>query len=230
MRVNGRLVTLGREVATQASFSPPVELDGVEVWLDAVACAFQASGGFMVEKDWRMGLVCSPHHAARFALQEAGLPICPEDIFPWFPNPARRLDIHDCYNGEDCWMGPYGGIAAHCGLDVNMPAGTVLSTPFALDDHYCFHTTAAGFNNNRWRGIRRWEDGSEWQIQAHHLIEMLVPEQTPLAAGTPYASTAGVAVGSHEHTHFIFRVIDQGGEFLLDPWLLFHACYRSGNG
>jgi hypothetical protein len=65
---------------------------------------------------------------------------------------------------------------------------------------------AAGDNNNRWRGIRRWENGDVWALQTHHLIDLLVPQNTPLPIGTKYATTAGTAVGSHEHTHFEFKV------------------------
>src|SRR5437763_1313242 len=95
------------------------------------------------------------------------------------------------------------------------------ATPRAMASATTCHATTAGFNNNRWRGVRRWPDGSEWWLQTHHLIQMLVPERTPLKAGTPYATTAGVFVGAHEHTHFMFRVMDQGGEYWLDPWILF---------
>ena len=91
-----------------------------------------------------------------------------------------------------------------------------------MDNQYLFNSLEAGFRNNRWRGIRQWPDGSQWQLQAHHLIAMTVPELTPLARGVPYATTAGTAVGLREHTHFVFRVIEQGGEYLLDPWILFH--------
>jgi len=63
-----------------------------------------------------------------------------------------------------------------------------------------------GHNNNRWRGIRRWENGDVWALQTHHLIELLVPENTPLKAEEPYATTAGVHVGSHQHTHFEFKI------------------------
>jgi PKD repeat protein len=43
-------------------------------------------------------------------------------------------------------------------------------------------------------------------LQTHHLIELLVPQHAPLPIGTRYATTAGVHVGSHEHTHFEFKV------------------------
>lgn len=224
--VNGREHRLRREVGSQASFYEPWELDGVRLWFDAAACAFRDAGGFMEEKDWKVGWLCKPAQSARFAVQAADRPICPEPLRPWYPGAGPLLDIRQCYNGEDCWMGPYNGGAAHCGLDVNMPAGTVLSAPLALDDHYMFHATVAGFGNNRWRGIRCWPDGSIWELQAHHLIAVTAPERRPLAAGAPYATTAGTAVGLHEHTHFMFRAIEQGGEYLLDPWILFREMGR----
>ncbi len=61
-------------------------------------------------------------------------------------------------------------------------------------------------DNNRWRGIRRWENGDVWALQSHHLIRLLVPSHQPLSAGIEYATTAGVHVGSHEHTHFEFKI------------------------
>jgi hypothetical protein len=163
---------------------------------------------------------------ARFAVQEASCGICPEPLQLWYPNPDGRIDIRNCYTGEDCWMGPYAGGAAHCGLDVNMPRGTVLSAPISFDHHYLFNSAAAGYGNNRWRGLRRWPDGSEWQLQCHHQLDMLVPERTPLAAGTPYATGAGTGVGLHAHSHFMFRVIEQGGDYWLDPWILFREIFR----
>ncbi|MDD4872855.1 MAG: hypothetical protein PHR77_20065 [Kiritimatiellae bacterium] len=228
LQINGKPHHLRREVGTQASFYEPWKIDGVHIWFDAASCAFKEGGGFMLEKDWALGFVCKPNQKARFAVQEADMPVCPEPLKLWYPNDAGRLDIHDCYNGEDCWMGPYGGKAAHCGLDVNMKAGTTLFAPMSFDNHYLFHSTEANFENNRWRGTRRWPDGSEWWLQSHHLIRMLVPERTPLKAGTPYATTAGVYVGSHDHTHFMFRVLDQGGEYWLDPWILFWEMFRQG--
>lgn len=226
VRINGKEHHLRREVATQASFYEPWQIDGVHVWFDAASCAFKEDGGFMAEKDWKMGLICQPPHKGRFIVHEADLPICPEPVLPWYPNDTLKLDIRQCYHGEDCWMGPYAGASAHCGLDINMKAGTILSSPIAFDDHYYFHSTAAGFNNNRWRGVRRWPDGSEWWLQSHHLIKMLVPERTPLKAGVPYATTAGVHIGAHQHTHFNFRIQEQGGDYLIDPWILFWESFR----
>ncbi|MCX8035839.1 MAG: twin-arginine translocation signal domain-containing protein [Candidatus Sumerlaeia bacterium] len=85
VRINGTAHHLRREVATQASFYEPWEVDGVRLWFDAVSCAFKEDGGFMAEKDWRGGLLCKPFHKARFAVHEADLPICPEPMLPWYP-------------------------------------------------------------------------------------------------------------------------------------------------
>lgn len=224
--INGREHRLRREVGSQASFYEPWEIDGARLWFDAAACIFTNAGGFMEEKDWRSAILCQPPRLTRWAVQQADLPICPEPLRDWYPNPAGRLDIRDCYTGEDCWMGPYNGGAAHGGLDINMPAGTRLTAPIDFDDHGLFNSLEAGFNNNRWRGRRRWDDGSDWELQAHHLIDMIVPERGALAAGTPYATTAGTRVGRHEHTHFLWRILEQGGEYLLDPWILFHEIWR----
>lgn len=223
LEINAKTHRLRREVGTRKSFYTPWEIDGMHIWLDAVADIFKEAGGFMQEKDIGMGLICKPYRRARLVVQDSALSICPEPVGPWFPHAEQGLDIRNCYNGEDCWMGPYGGGLAHCGLDVNMPSGTQLNAPITFDDHYLFHTLAAGANNNRWRGIRRWPDGSEWWLQAHHLNALIVPERTPLPAGTPYAHAAGVRIGAHEHAHFVFRVIEQGNDYFLDPWILFAA-------
>ncbi len=155
VQINGKAHHLRREVGTQGSFYEPWEVEGVRLWFDAASCIFKDEGGFMLEKDWSLGFLCKPNHKARFAVQEAGMPVCPEPLKRWYPNDSGRIDIRQCYNGEDCWMGPYGGNEAHCGLDINMKAGTTLFAPISFDNHYLFNSTAAGFNNNRWRGVRR---------------------------------------------------------------------------
>lgn len=221
---------LRRCVGSQESFYEPHEQDGVRLWFDAASAIFEEDGGFMDEKDWRGGLLCKPHRKARFAVQDAALAICPGPLSSWYQNDQARVDIRDCYNGQDCWMGPYAGAHAHCGLDVNMPAGTLLYSPISFDDQYYYNSTAAGYDNNRWRGVRRWPDGSEWWLQSHHLIELLVPERTPLARGKPYATSAGVAVGAYPHTHFVFQVTEQGGRYFLDPWILLWETFRQQRG
>jgi len=228
--VNGARQVLRREVGNQNSFYEPWVIDDVRLWFDAAACAFihpPAKSGIIHEKDWSNRQICRPTRDARFAVQQADRPIAPEPIGKWFDDQPAVPDIEQCYMGADCWMGPYNGGAAHCGLDINMPAGTVLTAPIAVDDQYMCTDARSGTPCGRWRGSRRWDRGTpdetEWIIQSHHVIEPLVPERQPLARGTRYASGAGTAVGLVEHTHFLFRIIEQGGDYLLDPWILFWA-------
>jgi hypothetical protein len=227
VRINGREHRLERSVGSQASFYEPWVIDGVRIWFDAVSTAFihppKQSKGIIHEKDWANRQICSPSRAARFVFQQADRDIAPEPVGKWFAEQMPVPDIRECYMGEDCWMGPYNGGAAHCGLDINMPKGTILTAPISLDDQYLFSAAGAGSNCGRWRGLRRWPDQSDWIIQSHHLMELLVPERTPISRGTPYATGAGTAVGLREHTHFMFRVIEQGGDYMIDPWILFWA-------
>ena len=66
VKINGLNYLLRREVGTQASFYDPWVIDGVRIWLDAVAAAFTFAAGFMEEKDWRLGWICAPQQHARF--------------------------------------------------------------------------------------------------------------------------------------------------------------------
>ena len=218
LRIDGAEHRLEREVSTQRSFYEPWVIGGVRIWFDAVADIFD----FLTETHGD----CRPHKHARFALQDATLGICPEPLHPWCPLPEGGLRIEDCYRGEDCWLGAYNGASAHGGLDINHPAGTPLWAPLDLDDQYYYNSVAAGDNNNRWRGIRRWPDGSEWILQTCHMIELTVPEHTPVARGRQFAVGAGVWVGVAEHSHFIFKVRARGETVLLDPWILFRQMYE----
>jgi hypothetical protein len=224
--INGREVTMRREVASKNTFYKPWEVDGVRIWFDAASCAFKTRGGFMAEKDWHSGLICCPGGHTRWAVQESGMEICPEPLHDWYPNPSGKLDISECYLSNDCWMGPYNGGAAHCGLDINMPSGTVLTAPIDFDEHFLYDSLASGDNNNRWMGIRRWPDDSIWVLNSSHLIDMLVETLVPMKRGTPYATTAGTHVGAREHTHFIWRIFEQGGAYYLDPWILMHEIWN----
>jgi hypothetical protein len=233
--VDGEELEITREVGSQASFYEPVHAGGISLWLDAVRDIFDTSyhhkisaGGFMIEKDFLNGLggVCMPRKAARLVVQECGRSICPTPIGPWFGDVPAVPDISQCYNGEDCWMGPYAGVVAHCGLDINMPAGTVLRSPIDLDTQYYRKRVDAGLGNNSWAGFRTWEGGVVWRLSTSHIVEPLVEEHTPLKQGTAYATGAGTAVGLHEHTHFGFHVTEQGGSYFLDPWILFWQMLR----
>ena len=226
IEVNGKRHRLEREVPTQKSFYEPWEFDGVNLWFDAVSDSYKVDGGFLVENDAGHGLFTKPRKKAKFAVQDATLEICPETLHPWLPLSESGLKIEDCYRGEDCWMGPYNGFAAHGGLDINHPRGTPLWAPFDLDDQFYFNSVATGANNNRWRGIRRWPNGSMWIIQAHHMTELTVKEHVPIKKGQQFANGAGVLSGAADHSHFVFRIDEDGDSFFLDPWILFWKMYR----
>jgi len=218
LEMDGQRHRLEREVPTWRSFYEPWEIDGLRIWFDAVKDIFD----FLTETHG----ACSPRKDARFALQDATLRICPEPVHPWCPLRWEGLWINNCYNGEDCWLGPYYGCSAHGGLDINHRRGTPIWAPIAIDDHYHFNSLEAGDNNNRWRGHRKWEDGSEWILQVHHHSELLVPEHSTIKANQHYAVGAGVHSGAHDHSHFVFKIVRDGQETLLDPWILFWQMYQ----
>lgn len=203
LRVDGQPMTLERYVCTQECFYEPYVIDGVRIWLDTVRKVFDL---IPIRYPHQGNLQCLPRKDARLAVQDAALRICPQALQPWIEDDRNFLDVGACYNGDDCYLGPYLGQACHVGMDVNQVKGSVLFAPIDFDTHAYFNSLATGHNNNRWRGVRRWPGGDVWALQTHHLIELTVPQNTPLPAGTKYATTAGVHVGSHEHTHFEFKV------------------------
>lgn len=213
VRINGAERRLEREISTPKSFYEPWEVEGVRLWFDAVQDIFK----FLNEAHGP----CRPAKHARFAIQEAGSRICPEKVHPWCPIPEGGIKIEDCYRGEDCWLGAYNGASAHGGLDINHPDGTPLRAPINIDDQFYFNSLKLGHKNNRWRGIRRWDNGSAWILQVSHVTELLVPERVPISAGGQFAVGAGVATGAVEHSHFVFKIFDDGELILIDPWILF---------
>ena len=225
--VNGKDYTLKREIPTENSFYEPWIIDGMEIWFDATNAVYKLNGGFLEEKDPTLNIFCRPNRDARFAVLDASSDICPEKLAPWFPLPEGGLDIRKCYRGEDCWMGPYDGMYTHGGLDVNHPDGTPLYAPFDLEEQYFFNKVKDGDSNNRWIGYKRWKDGSEWIIQVHHITSLTVKEHTPLKKGEQFALGAGVAVGDHNHSHFVFKIVEDGVMYILDPWILIHKMYKN---
>lgn len=203
LRVDGQPITLRRFVCSQECFYEPYVVAGLRIWPDIVKEVFDL---VPVRYPREGNLQCVPRKDARFALQDATLRICPEPILPWLDEPQDFIDVGRCYNGDDCYLGPYLGQACHVGMDINHPKGSLLLSPIDFDTQAWFNSLAMGHNNNRWRGVRRWPNGDVWALQTHHLVELLVPENTPLSAGAKYATTAGVHVGSHEHTHFEFKI------------------------
>lgn len=220
--IDGGRVQMAREVASWRSFYEPREVMGLRLWFDACDDIFE----FLNEDHG----ACRPRRRARFGIQEASGRVCPVLLHPWCPLPEGGLRLRDCYNAEDVWLGAFWGADAHGGLDINHPAGTPIWAPIAIDDHFLFDSVAQGKNNNRWRGFHRWADGSTWILQVHHLLRLRVPEHTPIEAGGLVADGAGEGIGDHEHSHFVFRVVEPGtGEndsIYLDPWILFWQMYH----
>ena len=180
--INGKEYRLKRVVSTQESFYEPWVIDGVRIWFDAVDDIFNILAEAHGE--------CRPAKQARFAVQESNLRICLEKLNPLCPLPEGGLKIGMCYGGEDCWLGAYQGASAHNGLDINHPKGTPIWAPLDIHDHFLFNSLKKGHNNNRWRGIHKWDNGSEWIIQVHHIYELLAKEHEPVKKGTHIAKGA----------------------------------------
>jgi len=226
VKFDGHPLTIRRYVPDAQSFSEPLVVNGVRLWLDGTRPVERFLNANHSPGDEKIGGGI-PRKDARFALQDATLPLCPQELRPWYPNPSNVIDAAQCYNSDDPWMGPYNGADLHGGLDINMPIGTPLWAPIDFDDQYNFHSLKTGENNNRWRGIRTWPNGERWVLQAHHHVKLLVPEKTPLRQGVHFAEAAGVNIGSHAHSHFTFKIGPENDEVMLDPWLLFWETFEN---
>lgn len=212
--IDGHKMLMERYVGCQESFYEPYVINGMRIWFDAVADIFN----FLREVHGK----CKPSKDARFAIADASIPICPEEVKPWCPLGREFIDIKDCYNGDDCWLGAYDGVEAHGGLDINHPRGTEIYTPISVNDQYLYSSIYKGDGNNRWCGIRKWPNGDVWKIMVSHILRLLNAEHQPLPAGAHIAEGAGVEVWSHDHSHFIFTVTGEDGqEIYLDPWIIF---------
>ncbi len=214
VNIDGQDMEMVRYVPVQESFYEPYVVNGLRIWFDALGNLSE----FYNENHGE----CLPVKDARFALQDATLPICPEKITDWCPMPAGFPDVGKCYRGEDTWLGTYFGTDLHGGMDVDMPSNTPLWSPISFDNNYYFNSLKAGHNNNRWRALKHWKNGDTWILQTHHLNELLIPEFQPINKGEKYAYTAGIHTGYHPHTHFVFKVKQQDDEeVLIDPWIIF---------
>lgn len=222
--VDGHLMKMERYVGSQESFYEPYVINGMRVWFDGV----NTIGQIIKDEHGGKSSESVPKKHARFAVTDMTMRIAPSRLYPMFPMTENQLRISDSYNGDDCWMGAYNGFELHGGLDLNKPAGTPHFTPFPIDDHYFVFSLEKGDNNNRWRGIHTWENGDRWSIQNHHMLNLRVPEHTPIKAGEYYSDGSGVHVGDHNHSHFVFRVKtkENDTEILLDPWILFWQTFE----
>lgn len=230
-RMDGREFSIERETPSASNFAMPFEFGDLVFYLDLVQDLFVDCGGFLGEKDYEaVGVTCRPKRRVRLVVQEAGLPICPENIVEWFPGASRQHLPSVCFHGYNTWAGPWldkKKTLAHGGLDINMPDGTMLVAPISFDDQAYYQSIRGGDVNNRWRGERKWLDGTTWWLISNHINHLEVREHVPLEAGTVYAETAGTWVGLFEHSHFSFRVFDGDEDFWLDPWIVMRASLKA---
>ncbi|WP_031529849.1 PKD domain-containing protein [Dyadobacter crusticola] len=222
--MDGHLMKMERYVGSQESFYEPYVINGMRVWFDGV----NSIGQIIKDEHGGKSSESVPHKHARFAVTDMTSRIAPSKLYPMFPSSENFLRISNSYNGDDCWMGAYNGFELHGGLDLNNPAGTPHFTPFPIDDHYLVFSLEKGDNNNRWRGIHTWQNGDKWSIQNHHMLNLRIPEHTPIGAGVYYSDGSGVHVGNNNHSHFVFRVKakEEEAEMLLDPWILFWQTFE----
>ena len=251
LRVDGVEIPFRRYFATQESFYEPAVVDGMVVFPDSTLEYLQKTVPMRYPAKGAMR-----HHPwkdCRIVVQDATLKLCPEKLHPWFLD--KRIDdllipIGDTYHGGDCWLGPFAYGEAHGGMDVCMTRGDRLYAPFAMDRQWmALYAKKGRGNNSRWRGVRRFADGTLWTVNTSHVIDALVPEHTAVTNGQPYCTAAGTATGEYDHTHFELHlcrdlnptcpdsVWDEGwGEspdvkndcpkgqpefYNLDPWMLF---------
>ncbi|KQS27854.1 hypothetical protein ASG33_15675 [Dyadobacter sp. Leaf189] len=222
--IDGHLIEMERYVGSQESFYEPYVINGMRIWFDGV----NTIGQIIKDEHGGKSSESVPKKHARFAVADMTKRIAPSRLYPMFPMTENLIRISDSYNADDCWMGAYNGFELHGGLDLNKLAGTPHFTPFPIDDHYFVFSLEKGDNNNRWRGIHTWENGDVWSIQNHHMLNLRVPEHTPIPAGALYSDGSGVHVGAHNHSHFVFRVKakEEAAEILLDPWILFWQTFE----
>lgn len=224
LSIDGHSMNMERYVGSQESFYEPYVINGMRIWFDGVSNISEV----IINEHGGKSCECLPEKPARFALTDMTDNISPRQLHPWYNNKENFIDIADSYNGDDPWMGAYNGFEAHGGLDINMPNGSPNYTPIPIDDHYYFNSLKNGDNNNRWRGNYQWENGDIWTLQNHHMLNLLIPEHTPIKAGIHYADAAGVHVGSHNHAHYVFRIKspEDEKEVLVDPWIIFWQIFE----
>ena len=222
--IDGHLMKMERYVGSQESFYEPYVINGMRVWFDGV----NSVGQIIKDEHGGKSSESVPKKHGRFAVTDVINRIAPSRLYPMYPVTENFLRIANSYNGDDCFMGAYNGFELHGGLDLNNPAGTPHFTPFPVEDHYFLQSLEKGDNNNRWRGIHTWENGDKWSIQNHHMLNLRIPEHTPVGAGVYYSDGSGVHFGDHTHSHFVFRVKakDDDTEILLDPWILFWQTFE----
>jgi len=221
VKIDGQEMKMVKYVPVQETYHKPYVVNGLTIWFDAL----KELSEYFNENHGK----CTPAKDARFAFHDAGLQICPQELSNWYPVPENQIFIKDGYRGADSWLGTYYGADLHGGLDVNMPSNTPIIAPIDFDEHYFFNSLETGHHNNRWRGVRYWDNGDIWQLQVHHINELLVPQYQKLKQGQTYAHGAGVWCWYSPHSHFVFNVYQP--EFqtwtLMDPWIIFWQIFEN---
>lgn len=219
----GQPLTLHRIVSAQQSYYEPYHINGVTIFFDAV----NDIEDFIKDNHGSSGSRSFPRKKCRLAFIEMGGPFAPQELRPWFPIQKDFLDVQDSYEGADTWLGGFKKGEAHNGLDVNVPNNTPLWAPIDFDNQYYFNSLAQGDNNNRWKGIRNWENGEQWILRTHHMTELHVQERTPVPQGRQYGEVGGVHYGSHPHVHFFFQWNKEDLQLPLDPWIIFWKIFEN---
>ncbi len=223
VKIDGQPMKMVRYVPVQESYYKPYTVNGLTIWFDAL----KDLSNYFNENHGS----CVPAKDARFAFQDTTLQISPQKLSNWFPAPKNRIFINDAYRGDDCWLGTYFGADLHGGLDVNMPSNTPLIAPIDLDEHYFFNSLKNGDNNNRWRGIRYWDNGDIWYLQTHHMTELIIPPYQSITQGQTYGYAAGMWAGYSSHSHFVFKTYQAQRDswIVVDPWIIHWQIFENNN-
>ncbi|MGB3589359.1 MAG: PKD domain-containing protein, partial [Tunicatimonas sp.] len=219
----GQPLTLHRIVSAQQSYYEPYHIHGVTLFFDAV----NDIETFIKDNHGSSGSRSFPRKKCRLAFIEMGSLFAPQQLRPWFPLADNFLDVRESYEGADTWLGGYKKDEAHNGLDVNVPNNTPLWAPIDFDNQYYFNSKAKGDNNNRWKGIRNWENGEQWILRTHHMTELHVRERTPVSQSKKYGEVGGTHYGSHPHVHFFFQWNKGEQQLPLDPWIIFWKMFEN---
>lgn len=221
LRIDGEVMEMVRYIPVQETYYKPYVVNGLNIWFDAL----KELKNYFNENHGN----CLPSKDARFAVQDAGKQICPQELSNWWHDPANMVYIEDGYMGEDSWLGPYFAADLHGGLDVNMPSNTPILAPIDFDEHYLFNSTVSGANNNRWRGIRNWKNGDIWYLQTHHINQLLIPQNKSIKQGEVYAYGAGTWCWYSPHSHFVFSTYQPqlNTRLLMDPWVIIWQIFEN---
>ena len=249
LEVDGHKVKIDRYTGTQQAFYEPLVVNGMRIWTDMALSVFNKipmrypGSGNLRQRPWK---------DVRLVLQDATIEDCPVKLSKWFDYRHPSIYVGDCYHGGDCWMGSFGEGVTHGGLDINQKKGEPLYAPMDFDGGGYFNSLAMGHNNNRWRGWRKWPDGSIWALQVHHVITQRVERGEKICQGMHLFDGAGVYVGWYNHNHYELKIAsgkmpdwdagsrnnqDGSGEraletgqpevYHLDPWIYFRQIFRN---